>query len=147
MPFDHIEQLSTWLAQAGIDRLELSGPDGRLCLERAATDENGPADADAAIRAAEAEIDKKPGFAVHSPGAGILLHRHPMRGTPLAPCGARIRAGQTVALLQIGALLLPVDAFRDGTVTGLLADDGALVGFGTEIIEFSATQGENQNGH
>jgi acetyl-CoA carboxylase biotin carboxyl carrier protein len=147
MPFDHIEQFSAWLAEAGIDRLELSGPDGRLCLESAAPDENGPADADAAIQAAAAEIDGQPGFAVRALGAGILLHRHPMRETPLAPYGARIRAGQTVALLQIGVLLLPVDAFRDGTVTSLLADDGALVGFGTEIIELSATQSENQNGH
>jgi acetyl-CoA carboxylase biotin carboxyl carrier protein len=147
MPFDHIEQLSAWLAQAGIDRLELSGPDGRLCLGRAAPDDNGPDDADAAIQAAEAEIDGEHGFEVRAPGAGILLHRHPMRDTPLAPCGVRIRAGQTVALLQIGALLVPVDALCDGIVTNLLADHGALVGFGTEIIELSATQSENQNGH
>ena len=147
MPFDHIEQLSAWLAQAGIDRLELSGPDGLLCLGRAEQDENGPADADTAIETTEAAIDGEHGFDVRAPGAGILLHRHPMRDTPLAPCGARIHAGQTVALLQIGALLLPVDAFHDGTVASLLADDGALVGFGTEIIELSATQSENQNGH
>ena len=147
MPFDHIEQLSAWLVQAGIDRLELSGPNGRLCLERDAPDEDGPTDADDTIQAPEAEIDGQPGFAVRAPGAGILLHHHPMRDTPLAPCGARIRAGQTVALLQVGALLLPVDALRDGTVTSVLADDGALVGYGTEIIELSATQSENQNGH
>jgi acetyl-CoA carboxylase biotin carboxyl carrier protein len=147
MPFDHIEQLSAWLAQAGIDRLELNGPDGRLCLGRAEQNDNGPDDADTAIETTEAAIDGEHGFDVRAPGAGILLHRHPMRDTPLAPCGVRIRAGQTVALLQIGALLLPVDALCDGTVASLLADHGALVGFGTEIIELSATQSENQNGH
>jgi acetyl-CoA carboxylase biotin carboxyl carrier protein len=147
MPFDHIEQLSAWLAEAGIDSLELSGPDGRLCLGRAEQDDIGPDEADAAIETVEAEIDEQQhGFAVRAPGAGILLHHHPMQQTPLAPCGARIRAGQTVALLQIGALLVPVDASCDGTVTSLLADHGALVGFGTAIIELSATQSESQNG-
>jgi acetyl-CoA carboxylase biotin carboxyl carrier protein len=70
-----------------------------------------------------------------------------MQAAPLARCGSRIRAGQTVALLQIGALLLPIDAPRDGTVTSLLVPHGTLVGYGMEIIELSATEREHQNEH
>jgi acetyl-CoA carboxylase biotin carboxyl carrier protein len=70
-----------------------------------------------------------------------------MQEAPLAPCGSRIRAGQTVALLQIGALLLPIGAPRDGSVTGVLVPHGTLVGYGTKIIELSATEREIQNEH
>jgi acetyl-CoA carboxylase biotin carboxyl carrier protein len=86
-------------------------------------------------------------FTVNAPNVGILMHRHPMQAALLAPCGSRIRAGQTIALLQIGALLLPIAAPRDGAVTSLLVPDGTLVGYGTEIIELSATEREIQNEH
>ena len=147
MPFDHIEQISAWLTEAGIDRLELSGPNGRLRLGRAGPQPAAPGDAAAEIDLAEAEIHPRRSFTVKAPAAGILLHRHPMQETSLAARGSRIRAGQAVALLKIGALLLPIDAPRDGTVTDLMVQHGALVGYGTEIIELSATDRENQNEH
>jgi acetyl-CoA carboxylase biotin carboxyl carrier protein len=147
MPFDHIEQISAWLTEAGIDQFELSGPNGRLRLGRAGREHGAPGDAAAEIDLAEAEIHAQLSFTVNAPAAGILLHRHPMRESSLAPRGSRIRAGQTVALLKIGALLLPIDARQDGTVTDLMVQHGALVGYGTEIIELSATDRENQNEH
>jgi acetyl-CoA carboxylase biotin carboxyl carrier protein len=147
MPFEHIEQISAWLAEAGIDQFELSGPDGTLRLGRAGRDGDEPDDAFAAINLAEAGIGGENSFTVNAPAAGILLHRHPMQQAPLAPSGSRVRAGQTVALLQIGALLLPIDAPRGGTVTTLLVQEGALVGYGTEILLLSATDSENQNEH
>jgi acetyl-CoA carboxylase biotin carboxyl carrier protein len=147
MPFDHIEQISAWLTEAGIDQFELSGPNGRLRLGRAGREHGAPGDAAAEIDLAEAEIHARHSFTVNAPAAGILLHRHPMQETSLAPCGSRIRAGQTVALLKIGALLLPIDAPQDGTVTDLMVQHGVLVGYGTEIIELSATDRENQNEH
>ena len=138
MPFEHIEQISAWLAEAGIDQFELSGPDGTLRLGRAGRESDEPDDAFAQIDLAEAGIGGEHSFMVNAPAAGILLHRHPMQQAPLAPSGSRVRAGQTVALLQIGALLLPVDVQRDGAVTNLLVQHGTLVGYGMEIIELSA---------
>jgi acetyl-CoA carboxylase biotin carboxyl carrier protein len=143
MPFDHIKQISVWLTEAGIDQFELSGPNGQLRLGRAGRQGEAAAEVDPA----EAEIDARYSFTANAPAAGILLHRHPMQKTPLAPCGNRIRAGQTVALLQIGALLLPINAPRDGIVTDLMVQHGALVGYGTEIVELSATDRENQYEH
>jgi acetyl-CoA carboxylase biotin carboxyl carrier protein len=144
MPFDHIAQISAWLMEAGIDDLELRGPDRQLRLRAARADHSDDAIPPADL--AEAEF-RAPHFTVKAPSAGILLHRHPMQDKPLAPCGSRIRAGQTMALLQIGALLLPVEAPRDGTVTRLLAEHGALVGYGSQIIELSATAAEHQHEH
>jgi acetyl-CoA carboxylase biotin carboxyl carrier protein len=73
---------------------------------------------------------------------GILLHSHPMRRVPLAPCGSLVRAGQTVALLQVGALLVPIDAPCDGVVVEVVAQEGALVGFGADIIRLSDSASE-----
>jgi acetyl-CoA carboxylase biotin carboxyl carrier protein len=147
MPFNHIEQISAWLTEAGIDQFELSGPDGKLRLGRAGRRGNGSDEATTAIDSAQAERRARHRFTVNAPTVGILLHRHPMQEAPLAPCGSRIRAGHTVALLQIGALLLPVEATRDGTVTKQLVEHGALVGFGTQVIELSATGREYHNEH
>jgi acetyl-CoA carboxylase biotin carboxyl carrier protein len=145
MPFDHIEQISAWLTEAGIDHFELSGPERRLRLGRADGEGDGSDDTTAELDPAQADIHGQHGFPVNSPAVGILLHRHPMQEAQLAPCGSRIRAEQTVALLQIGALLLPIDAPRDGAVIDLLVPHGTLVGYGTAIIELSATARENPN--
>lgn len=144
MPFDHIAQISAWLVEAGIDDLELRGPDRQLRLRAGRADHSD--DMTTAVDLAQAEC-RPQHFTITAPAVGILLHRHPMQDRSLAPCGRRIRAKQTLALLQIGTLLLPVEATRDGTVTRLLVEHGALVGFGTEIIELSATGGEHQNEH
>jgi acetyl-CoA carboxylase biotin carboxyl carrier protein len=140
MPFDHIEQISAWLVDAGIDHLELRGPERRLLLGRAGREGEAADGAIKELDPAEAEIRAQHSFTVKAPSVGVLLHRHPMRETSLAPCGSQIRAGQTVALLQIGALLLPIDAPRDGAVTSLLVPHGTLVGYGTEIIELFCHQ-------
>jgi len=39
--------------------------------------------------------------------------------------------------LQIGALLVPIEAPREGIVANLLVEDGTLVGFGTGIIRLN----------
>jgi acetyl-CoA carboxylase biotin carboxyl carrier protein len=146
MPYDYIEQISLWLTEAGIEQFELSGPNGKLRLGRGGR-EGDRLDGATAESEWVATGEAEHRFTANAPAVGILLYRHPMQETPLAPCGSRMRAGQTVALLQIGALLLPIEAPRDGAVTGLLAQHGALVGYGTEIIELCATSREYDNEH
>ncbi|MHB0772889.1 biotin/lipoyl-containing protein [Bradyrhizobium sp. 1.29L] len=129
MPFQHVDQLSSWLAEAGIDYLELSGPDRHLRLGRAIQQGLLVKSADAA-RADAATT-------VKAPMVGTVLLGHPMGRVPFAPCGSLVRAGQTVALLQVGALLVPIDAPCDGVVVEVVAEEGALVGFGAEIARLS----------
>jgi acetyl-CoA carboxylase biotin carboxyl carrier protein len=130
MPFQHVDQLLSWLTEAGIDYLELSGPDRQLRLGRAVEQGIQTNIADAARGVTQA-------VTVRAPIAGTLLRSHPLGRVPLAPCGSLVRAGQTVALLQVGMLLVPIDAPFDGVVIEVLAEEGALVGFGAEITRFS----------
>ena len=72
-----------------------------------------------------------------SPGIGVFLHAHPLHddaaGRRRRPRGARARRS---ACCRIGALLLPVPAPRDGIVAALVAQDGALVGYGDPLFDF-----------
>ena len=117
-----IRQLAAWLAAADIDFLELQGPDVQVRIHRegatAATEEPLP----------------QPSHAVRAAGLGILLDHIPGRGTPLVSPGMDIHAGDLVALLQVGPLLLPVRATRDGQAGAWLAAPGSTVGWGTPLL-------------
>lgn len=127
MRIDDVRQLSAWLEATDIALLDLQGPSEHLCLRR-----NGNRIEVAADDASEAA---GPLSIVKAESVGVFLHEHPQRGEPLATPGTRVRTGQAVGLLQIGALLLPVTAPHDGTVEAMLAAPGAAVGYGTPLIE------------
>jgi acetyl-CoA carboxylase biotin carboxyl carrier protein len=114
MPFQHIDQISAWLEGSGITLLELHGPAGSVRLVNDAASSR---------------------VAVTAPCVGVFLHRHPLSQAELAPPGAQVGAGQVVGLLQIGVLLVPVTAPRDGRVVARAAEHGAVVGFGAKLIE------------
>ena len=128
---DQVRQLSQWLAGTDITLLELTGPGKLIRLRR-----NGSG----------VSIDNQPGLApppavaatatlVKAGSVGILLHSHPLRPDPLVQVGQRVQEGQTVALLKIGLVLLPVAAPRAGTVTRIVAAHESAVGFGEPLIE------------
>ncbi len=129
-PFDRTADIARWLADAGIDRLELEGPGAKLVLSRAGVVASSP-------------CEDKPGadprvagtVTVGSPGMGLLLLTHPLAEKPLVSPGDAVVAGQTLALLQVGPVLQPVCAERPGIVARVLRAEGALTGFGDELFE------------
>jgi acetyl-CoA carboxylase biotin carboxyl carrier protein len=133
MSFDQLETLSAWMAEAGIDELELAGPNFRLRLNG-----NGPQVNDdlAGDRQNDVVPAQRPsGNVVVASTAGLFLHRHPLHETALAPEGIPVRAGQALGLLRIGPLLVPVIAPRDGIVGAMLVTHETVVGFGTGLVE------------
>jgi acetyl-CoA carboxylase biotin carboxyl carrier protein len=157
-----LRQLAGWIADAGIHELELTGPGQRLRLRRASpvraedpTRAPHPARAPHPVRA---EVSKPPACPsipqgersgqaqgerngsdrrIAATSVGVFLDRHPLRDTPLAPPGTQVRAGQIVALLRIGQLLLPVAAHKNGTVARIIAPHGSTVGYGTALLELT----------
>ena len=134
MPFDHVSELATWMADAGIGELELTGPDRRLRLrldggQVEAVDTAGPEPITAGAPTPAAKVIK-------ATTAGVFLHGHPMANVPLTEIGADVQTGQVVGLLAIGSLLVPVTAPGDGVLVEMLAADGNLVGYGTALAAF-----------
>lgn len=125
---ERARQISGWLAGTDIALLELEGPGASLRLRRCGgsyvQEQPTPPVAAAA-----------PGTLVRTPSVGVLLHTHPQQQAPLAPPGSRVRAGQALALLRIGVVLLPVVAPRDGQVARVLVADGTTVGYGEAVVE------------
>jgi hypothetical protein len=65
--------------------------------------------------------------------AGVFVHRHPTDSAPAA-FPRHVRAGESVAYVRIGALLLPIVARIDGWLPEPLPDDGARVGYGDVLF-------------
>ena len=121
MPHRHVGQISAWLAGTDIALLELRGPGVSLTLRQ----HHGTVAAEP-----PSGLDT-----VTAASVGVFLHSHPLHEAPLVRIGERVRAGQTLGLLRIGALLLPVPAPRPGIVARVLVAHDAIVGFGTRLFE------------
>jgi acetyl-CoA carboxylase biotin carboxyl carrier protein len=133
-----ITQLGGWLAGTDIATLELTTPDLRIRLDRDVAPATGAA---SAARTATARPATGAGTAatpaptvVEAHSVGVFLDTHPLATAPLAAVGSRVALGQTIGLLRIGALLLPVAAPADGVVERVLAVPGDIVGHGTPLF-------------
>jgi acetyl-CoA carboxylase biotin carboxyl carrier protein len=120
-------QLAAWLAGTDIGLLELRTPQGILRLGRQGDD---IVELPAEVAEAEAAL-----VLINAPSVGVFLHSHPLAAAPLVRTGERVEAGQTVGLLKIGPLLLPVTAPQAGIVDGVHAADGLAVGYGTPLVD------------
>ncbi len=125
---EDLSEIAAAMAAAGVARLDLTGPDIRLVLGRGAGAEPLATEVEAETVAAET-------IAVAAPGVGTFLRAHPLHDRALAPNGETVGAGQPVAVLQVGALLLPVIAPAAGLVIGAAVDDGTLVGYGDWLFD------------
>lgn len=131
LTLDQVATLSDWLAQAGLDELELTGPGLRLQLRRTAP----PSEAPASQEPAQApSFDGARTDMVRSPGIGRFLRAHPLHRDPLVQPDQLVKVGQPVALLQSGATLSPVLAPRAGIVAEITAAEGALLGWGDPVL-------------
>jgi acetyl-CoA carboxylase biotin carboxyl carrier protein len=129
---DDIHELAAGFAESGLAELHLTGHGADVHL----------------MRSCNSEIDSAaagcPGEIIAAVGAGIFLTCHPLHAAPLVDPGRRVRAGQTVALLRVGLLLRPVTAPVSGVLGAPLAEEGALVGYGTPLFPLHPEQPETQ---
>ncbi|SFL97090.1 acetyl-CoA carboxylase biotin carboxyl carrier protein subunit [Variovorax sp. OV329] len=128
-----VRQLTEWLQATDISLLELRAPGESIRLCRQASGEVREAAADSAPATAPTSAT-----VVRAGSVGIVLHSHPLRSEPLVKPGQQVAAGQPVALLRIGLVLLPVGAPRAGVVSRILSTHESAVGFGTPLVELAS---------
>ncbi len=129
---DDIAELGAALARSGLGELHLTGPGTNIRL----------------VRSCDGVIDRVapdcPVDVIVAPSVGIFLTHHPLHTTAVAEPGRRVGAGQTVALLRVGLLLLPVAAPTEGHIGAPLAGEGTMVGYGTTLFPLYREQPEVQ---
>jgi|EndMetStandDraft_7_1072992.scaffolds.fasta_scaffold17174_3 acetyl-CoA carboxylase biotin carboxyl carrier protein len=131
-----VQELAAWLAATDIGLLELRTPDGLLRLGRVGAPESAIVQLDAQEQGAP---PAPPPCVAAAPSVGTFLHAHPLHAA-LARPGERVSTGQPVGLMQIGPLLLPVDAPQSGVLIAFLVPDGHAVGWGTPLVELQADE-------
>ncbi|GAB6968783.1 hypothetical protein JCM25156A_28210 [Komagataeibacter kakiaceti JCM 25156] len=130
---EQIARMATWLAQAGLDSLELANEAAGLKLrirvgQVAMGTTSAPIVAPAAPQAGTTTV------AVKATYFGHLCLTHPLRDAPFAPVGAKVGQGDVVALLTLDTLQVPVPAPVAGTVVEIVAQPDALLGYGAVIL-------------
>ncbi|MBY5356038.1 acetyl-CoA carboxylase [Rhizobium leguminosarum] len=122
--------LTEALTAAGVNGLEISQPGGQLRLIVAG--ESG-----ARIGSTEA-TPPAPGSAaavVKAPMAGRFCVEHPAASAAPQDLPRSVSDADIVGFVGVGHILLPLCAGRSGVLTRLLAEPGALVGFGDPLFE------------
>jgi len=120
-----LRSLAAAMSRSGIARIEIEGPEGRLSLQ---------VSPDAAPVTAVAVPSPAARGTVTAPSMGVFRCAHP--DGLFTPCGegASVEAGQILAFLQVGRLLLPVQAAGPGRIVAVLAAEGSLVGYGDPLF-------------
>jgi acetyl-CoA carboxylase biotin carboxyl carrier protein len=118
-----IADLAAHAERAGLGVLAIEMPGFALRMEFSQPGSSQPAEGSSESRLVTAETT----------AFGTLLTAPPLGGPAFAAPGQRIEKGGILALLRFGPLYRPVRSPVAGIVEALLAEPGALVGYGQEI--------------
>lgn len=125
-----IALLAQILENSGVDTIEIEEPGLTLKL---VVDTRSRTEASALPGAATAAADDHFVMA-KADVAGHFSAGHPWQDKPFVAPGQRIEAGATLGLVKIGLLYAPVVAPIAGIVDAVVAETGAMVGYGTPIV-------------
>lgn len=117
--------LTDMLEAAGVEGLEITTPDTQVKLVV-------PSSGKAVIPSKPASAQLTSATTVKAPIAGLFRLAPPADGEAFP---RPVTADAVVGFIRIGHVLVPVIAGRTGLVTGQLAEQDALVGFGDPLFE------------
>lgn len=125
-----IARLAQILESSGVDTIEIEEPGLalKLVLDTAARIAASASPAAATAAAGDHFVMAKADV------AGYFRAGHPWQDKPFVAPGQRIEAGATLGLVKIGLLYAPVVAPTAGIVDAVIAETGAMVGYGTPIV-------------
>jgi acetyl-CoA carboxylase biotin carboxyl carrier protein len=142
---DHalIHELTQLLDETGLTEIEIEQDGQRVRVARQA---GAPAAAPAAIRSAEAlpqpvaesvgaplDLSKHPGVVI-SPMVGTAYAAPEPGAKPFIAVGSKVRAGDTLLIVEAMKTLNQIPAPRGGTVIQILFEDGQPVEFGEPLV-------------
>ncbi|MFK3780244.1 acetyl-CoA carboxylase biotin carboxyl carrier protein [Agrobacterium sp. NPDC089420] len=127
-----IADLAAHLARNNVSAIEIETPDGSLKIVAMAGGQ-----AAAARRPIEtAKVPVKAGdILARAPMAGIFIPAHPQHPDRAVQTGQSVTKGEVVAFVAAGLVIVPVIAEKAGTVGEIVAEAGALVGYGSTLLK------------
>jgi acetyl-CoA carboxylase biotin carboxyl carrier protein len=144
MELDELRQITSWLVAGGIEFIEIGRPGVTARLTMAHTSAaRSSADAVPDRVAPGADRSESPqgsapqasGLVVAAPSVGVFRAGHPARRAPMIDVGSHVKQGDVVGVLQIAELCVPVIAPAGGRVVRVLAEQEAVVGYGSPLLE------------
>ncbi|MQB09922.1 MULTISPECIES: biotin/lipoyl-containing protein [Agrobacterium] len=127
-----IAELAAHLERNNVSAIEIETSDGSLKIVAMA---GGQASAEQRpIGATKAPI-KTGNILARAPMAGIFTPAHPQRPDRAVQLGQSVAKGEIVAFVTTGLLIVPVIAEKAGTVSEIVAEAGALVGYGSTLLK------------
>ncbi|UXT51592.1 hypothetical protein FY136_20325 [Agrobacterium tumefaciens] len=127
-----IADLAAHLERNNVSTIEIETPDGSLKIVAIA---GGQAPAgERPIEAAKVPV-KAGDILARAPMAGIFTAAHPQRPDRAVQARQSVAKGEIVAFIAAGPVLVPVIAEEAGTVSEIVTEAGALVGYGSTLLK------------
>lgn len=132
---DLVRKLASLINETGLTELEYSEGEKRIRLQRggvvmaAQPQMVAPAAGAAPAAAPAAPID-----AVTSPMVGTAYMAGAPGAKPFAPVGQKVKAGDTILIIEAMKVMNPIKAPKGGTVTQVLVADAQPVEFGQPLV-------------
>ena len=136
---DFIRELAKLLDETGLSEIELERNGERVRVARApqrplpAAPAPAPMPAAAAPAASDADISGHPGL-VTSPMVGTAYLAPEPGARAYVEVGSRVRAGETLLIVEAMKTMNQIPAPRAGTVARILIEDGTPVEFGEPLM-------------
>ncbi|ANL30612.1 hypothetical protein AMC90_PB00294 (plasmid) [Rhizobium phaseoli] len=122
--------LTDALTAAGVAGLEISRPDGQIRIVV-----SGEGGARISVPAATPRASNSATVVVKAPLAGHFCAEHPAAAVTPQTLPRFVSDADILGFIRVGHVLLPLRAGHSGALTRLLAEPGALVGFGDPLFE------------
>ncbi|MDX1923381.1 MAG: acetyl-CoA carboxylase biotin carboxyl carrier protein [Alphaproteobacteria bacterium] len=133
---DLVRKLASLINETGLTELEYSEGEKRIRLQRGGvaapvytTAAPAPAAAAAPAPAAAAPVD-----AVTSPMVGTAYLAGAPGAKPFATVGGKVKAGDTILIIEAMKVMNPIKAPKGGTISQILVSDAQPVEFGQPLV-------------
>ena len=93
--------------------------------------------ATAAEAASGAEDEEDEAFVIKSPLVGTFYAAPAQDAEPFVKIGDRVKKGQVLAIVEAMKMMNEIESDCDGTVAGILVDNGAPVEFGQPLFKIN----------
>lgn len=130
---DLVRKLASLINETGLTELEYSEGEKRIRLQRGGG-VLAPAQQPAVSAPVVAEVPAIPVDAMTSPMVGTAYLAGAPGAKPFAPVGTKVKAGDTLLIIEAMKVMNPIKAPKGGTIAQVLVADAQPVEFGQPLV-------------